>query len=63
MDGALPSMSPPDLANIIGTAAAPIIVDVRRDADFAGADTLLADAFHCSPDDVKQRRTGLPSTS
>ena len=32
MDGALPSVSPPDLANIIGTAAAPIVVDVRSAA-------------------------------
>ena len=41
--------------------AAPIIVDVRRDADFAAATTLLADAFHRSPDDVEQWRTDLPN--
>jgi rhodanese-related sulfurtransferase len=31
------------------------------EADFAGADTLLADAFHLSPDSVEQWRTELPS--
>src|SRR5258707_7340914 len=44
----------------LGSEAAPIIVDVRRDADFAGAETLVADAFHRSPDHVEQWRTDLP---
>ena len=61
MDDRKHSISPDDLYARLGSEAAPIIVDVRRDADFAGADTLVADAFHCSPDDVEQWRTELPS--
>jgi rhodanese-related sulfurtransferase len=45
----------------LGSETTPIIVDVRRGADFAGAATLLADAFHRSPDAVEQWRTDLPS--
>jgi rhodanese-related sulfurtransferase len=37
------------------------IVDVRRDADFASARTLVADALHRSPDAVEAWRTDLPS--
>jgi hypothetical protein len=37
------------------------IVDVRRDADFASARTLVADALHRSPDAVEECRTDLPS--
>ena len=59
MDDRKHSISPDDLYARLGSEAAPIIVDVRRDADFAGADTLVADAFHCSPDDVEQWRTEL----
>ncbi|MDB6097794.1 MAG: hypothetical protein JWN58_497 [Gammaproteobacteria bacterium] len=55
------SISPNAIYSRLGSEAAPIIVDVRRDADFAGADTLVADAFHCSPDAVEQWRTFLPS--
>jgi rhodanese-related sulfurtransferase len=43
----------------LGSEAAPIIVDVRRDADFAGAETLVADAFHRSPDAVEEWLTDL----
>ena len=54
MDDRKYSISPDALYARLGSEAAPIIVDVRRDADFAGADTLVADAFHCSPDNVEQ---------
>jgi hypothetical protein len=43
----------------LGSEATPIIADVRRDADVAGADTLIADAFHRSPDAVELWRTDL----
>lgn len=33
----------------LGSGSAPIIIDVRRDANSSGADALMADAFHCSP--------------
>jgi rhodanese-related sulfurtransferase len=55
------SISPEALYARLGSEAAPIIVDVRRDADFSGADRLVADAFHCSPDNVEEWRTALPS--
>jgi hypothetical protein len=52
MDDGKHSISPHDLYARLGSEAAPIIVDMRRDTDFATAETLVADAFHCSPDDV-----------
>jgi len=61
MDDRKHSISPHDLCTRLGSESAPIIVDVRRDADFAGAETLVADAFHRSPDHVEQWRTDLPS--
>jgi rhodanese-related sulfurtransferase len=61
MDNGKHSISPRDLYARLGSEAAPIIVDVRRNADFATADTLVADAFHCSPDDVEERRNDLPN--
>jgi superoxide dismutase len=44
MDDRKHSISPHDLCTRLGSESAPIIVDVRRDADFAGAETLVADA-------------------
>src|SRR5258705_1422498 len=61
MDNRKHSISPDALDARLGSESAPIIVDVRRDADFAGADTLVADALHRSPDHVEQWRTDLPS--
>jgi rhodanese-related sulfurtransferase len=55
------SISPEALYARLGSEAAPIIVDVRRDADFSGADRLVADAVHCSPDNLEEWRTTLPS--
>lgn len=57
------SISPDALYARLGSEAAPIIVDVRRDTDFSGADRLVADALHCSPDCVEEWRTTLPSSS
>jgi rhodanese-related sulfurtransferase len=61
MDDRRPSISPDALYARLGSEAAPIVIDVRRDADFANAATLVADAFHRSPDAVEQWRTDLPS--
>src|SRR5258708_32943102 len=55
------SISPDILYARLGSDAAPIIVDVRRHADFASAETLVADAFHRSPDRVERWRTDLSS--
>src|SRR5207245_2492037 len=61
MDDRKHSISPDALYARLGSEAAPIIIDVRRDADSAGADRLVADAFHCSPDNVAELRTIVPS--
>src|SRR5437764_13520890 len=45
----------------LGSEAAPIIVDVRPDADFVGAESLVTAAFHRSPYAVEQWRSELPS--
>lgn len=54
------SISPDALYARLGSEVAPVIVDVRHDADFAGADTLVAGAFHRSPAAIEEWRTGLP---
>jgi rhodanese-related sulfurtransferase len=56
-----PSVSPADLYTWLGTALAPVIVDVRRPADFANSNSLIVSAFHCSPDEVEHWRETLPS--
>jgi hypothetical protein len=45
VDGAPPSISSPDLAGILGTAAAPIVVDVRSMIDLAVVDRLVPGAI------------------
>jgi rhodanese-related sulfurtransferase len=60
MTGHQPSISPGDLYAKLGTALAPVVVDVRRPADFAKADALVASAFHHVPDDVGQWAKDLP---
>ena len=55
------SISPDALYARLGSEVAPITVDVRRDADFAGAETLVAGAFHRSPAAAEEWRTDLPS--
>jgi rhodanese-related sulfurtransferase len=59
MDQRKNSISPERLYARLGSEAAPIIVDVRRDADFAGASMLVADAFQGSPEAVEEWRTDL----
>jgi rhodanese-related sulfurtransferase len=60
MDGNKFSTSIYDLYARLGSDAAPIVVDVRRDADFADSDRLIGPAFHRSPDNVEQWRSELP---
>jgi rhodanese-related sulfurtransferase len=54
MDGDMPSVSPPDLANLVGTAAAPIVVDVRSAAELAAIDRLIPASIHRPTDDIEQ---------
>jgi rhodanese-related sulfurtransferase len=61
MDGNNISISPHDLYASLGSDAAPIVVDVRRDSDFTNSDRLLSPAFHRSPDDIEQWRGELPN--
>jgi rhodanese-related sulfurtransferase len=60
MDGKL-SISPHDLYARLGTAAAPVIIDVRRPVDFANAETLIVSAEHHPPEEVAHWRTDLPA--
>jgi rhodanese-related sulfurtransferase len=61
MQHALPSITPADLHARLGTAAAPIVVDVRRLADFARAGELIVSAFHRDPDEIERWRKELPA--
>jgi hypothetical protein len=56
MERSKSSISPDALYARLGSEAAPIIVDVRRDADFSCADRLMAEAVRCSPDSVEVER-------
>jgi rhodanese-related sulfurtransferase len=60
MDRSNHSISSRDLYERLGSEAAPIVVDVRRDTDFVGADRLVAPAFHRSPDQIEQWQEELP---
>ena len=60
MDRALPSISPPDLADLIGTAAAPIVIDVRSAAELAAIDRLIPGSVHRPQEDVEQLWRALP---
>lgn len=55
------SISPHDLYVRLGSGTAPIVVDVRRDADFVNASQLLSAAVHRPPDHLEQWRNDLPA--
>src|SRR5262245_40068219 len=61
MQQALPSISPAELHARLGTAAAPIVLDVRRPADFAKAGELIISAVHRDPDEVERWRKEMPA--
>jgi rhodanese-related sulfurtransferase len=61
MTGSPASISPHDLYARLGTASAPVLVDVRRADAFAADDRLIVGAFHVSPDDVERWSKDLPS--
>jgi len=58
MDGI---QSPQDLYRHIGTAAAPLIIDVRRAAAFDGDDALIAGAIRRLPETTAEWRRALPA--
>src|SRR5881628_2254794 len=59
MSGTLPSISPGDLAGLIGTAAAPIVLDIRSTAD--AVDRLILGAIHRPQDDIEHLWKALPA--
>jgi rhodanese-related sulfurtransferase len=61
MDGNAPSISPDDLYARLGTAAAPLLVDVRRREAFDADKFLIIGAARHPPDDVSQWQHALPA--
>jgi rhodanese-related sulfurtransferase len=55
------SISPHDLYARLGTAAAPVLIDVRRQERFDTDDRLIIGAFHFPPEDVERWRNELPA--
>jgi len=60
MDGNPTSISSSDLYARLGTASAPVLVDVRRQDAFAADDRLIVGGFHVAPEDVERLAKGLP---
>jgi rhodanese-related sulfurtransferase len=54
VDTASHSISPSELASLLGRPSAPLLLDVRRTPRFAESDRLLATARHCPPEQVAQ---------
>jgi rhodanese-related sulfurtransferase len=60
MDGNALSVSPSELYARLGTALAPMLVDVRRQEAFNADDKLIIGAYHRSPEDVSVWSNELP---
>jgi rhodanese-related sulfurtransferase len=60
MDGTEPLISPHDVYVRLGTAKAPIVIDVRRPDPLVKTERLIASAFHRPPDKVEQWPKDLP---
>jgi rhodanese-related sulfurtransferase len=61
MDEKAISISPNDLYGRLGTASAPVLLDVRQQDSFLADDRLIAGAVHRAPADVEHRRLDLPA--
>ncbi|MFL6937642.1 MAG: sulfurtransferase, partial [Xanthobacteraceae bacterium] len=59
MDGT-PSVSPYDLYARLGTASAPLLLDVRREEAFAADDRLIIGALRRAPEDAGQWQKQVP---
>ena len=55
------SIFPQALYSRLGSAAAPVVVDVRRSAAFDADDAMILDAVRRQPGEVEKWRRGLPS--
>jgi rhodanese-related sulfurtransferase len=60
MGQVLSSISPAELHARLGTASAPVVLDVRRPADFAEAEWLVVSALRYPPDEIEQWQKNLP---
>jgi rhodanese-related sulfurtransferase len=63
MDGNALSVSPSVLYAQLGTASAPMLVDVRRQEAFSVGDKLIIGAYHRSPQDVSRWLNEVPTDS
>lgn len=61
MDGSRYNIPPTDLYKVIGTASAPLVVDVRRPDDFDAADSQIVGAIRRLPDEVERWRHEIPN--
>jgi hypothetical protein len=62
MDRSKNPISPHNLYAGLGSGSVPIVVEDRREADFARAERLVVPAFHCSanfPDDHEMLKRSL----
>jgi rhodanese-related sulfurtransferase len=60
MDGIRKAISPQDLYSSIGTAASPLIIDVRRPSAFDRDDALIVGAIRRLPDSVDRWGPDIP---
>ena len=63
MDGTALPISSSELYARLGTASAPVLLDVRRDEAFSQDGGLIIGAFHRSPGDVERWSRDLPRSS
>src|SRR5262249_49874146 len=61
MDGKTRSISPHDLHQRLGTAASPLVIDVRRADAFRADDKMIAGAVHRAPEQVGGWAKNLPA--
>lgn len=61
MDGAPTPISSNELYARLGTAAAPVLLDVRRNDAFSADDKLIIGAYHRPPQEVDRWRKDLPA--
>ena len=60
MDGRAASISPQELYAQLGTASAPVLIDVRRSDAFDADDALIVGAVHRAPESVSSCLSDLP---
>jgi rhodanese-related sulfurtransferase len=60
MDESQLTVSSSELYSRLGTASAPVLIDVRRHDPFLADDRLIIGAYHRGPADVEHWRTELP---